>query len=104
VVLDNDGGGIFEFLPQAGHPDVFEELFATPLGLRLADVARLYGLDFCAVNSPGDLPAALGSALAARRPVLVAARFGRAASVSGHRACWSAVAGALGQGGSLRRR
>jgi 2-succinyl-5-enolpyruvyl-6-hydroxy-3-cyclohexene-1-carboxylate synthase len=104
VVLDNDGGGIFEFLPQAEHTDVFEELFATPLGLRLADVARLYGLDFCAVESPDELPAALGSALAAGRPALVAARFGRPASVSGHRACWAAVAGVLGQGGSLRRR
>jgi 2-succinyl-5-enolpyruvyl-6-hydroxy-3-cyclohexene-1-carboxylate synthase len=104
VVLDNDGGGIFDFLPQAEHTDVFEELFATPLGLRLADVARLYGLDFCAAESPGELPAALGSALASGRPALVAARFRRSASVTGHRAGWSAVAGVLGHGGSLRKR
>src|SRR5262249_22931165 len=46
VVLNNDGGGIFSFLPQAEHRDVFEELFGTPLGRRLEDVARLYGLAY----------------------------------------------------------
>src|SRR5450759_2970254 len=41
VVCDNNGGGVFNFLPQAQHQDVFEELFATPLGLDFAQVARL---------------------------------------------------------------
>ena len=34
VVLDNNGGGIFDFLPAAAHRDVFEEVFATPLDRR----------------------------------------------------------------------
>ena len=100
VVLDNDGGGIFSFLPQAEHEDVFEELFGTPLGLRLEDVARLYGLEFCSVARAADLEAALQVAFSAEGAAMVAVRFGRADSVSGHRACWAAVAEALGREGA----
>jgi 2-succinyl-5-enolpyruvyl-6-hydroxy-3-cyclohexene-1-carboxylate synthase len=95
VALDNNGGGIFEFLPQAEHRDVFEEIFATPLDLRLEHVARLYDLYFCAVEDADDLPDMLGRALVADRSTLVAARFGRKTSVEGHRACWQAVAEAV---------
>jgi 2-succinyl-5-enolpyruvyl-6-hydroxy-3-cyclohexene-1-carboxylate synthase len=92
VALDNDGGGIFSFLPHAQHTDVFEELFGTPLGLRLEDVARLYGLDFLEVRDSSELQPALRQAFAADGSTLVAARFDRAESVRGHRACWAAVA------------
>ena len=46
VVLNNDGGGIFEFLPQAEQleRDEFEALLGTPLGLDPARVAAVYGL------------------------------------------------------------
>jgi 2-succinyl-5-enolpyruvyl-6-hydroxy-3-cyclohexene-1-carboxylate synthase len=100
IVLDNDGGGIFSFLPQAEHEDVFEELFGTPLGLRLEDVARLYGLEFCSVERASDLEGALRGAVLAERATMVAVRFGRADSVSGHRACWAAVAEALSREGA----
>ena len=38
VCLDNGGGGIFDFLPLAGHadPGLFEEHIATPAGLDFA--------------------------------------------------------------------
>jgi 2-succinyl-5-enolpyruvyl-6-hydroxy-3-cyclohexene-1-carboxylate synthase len=77
VVLDNDGGGIFNFLPQAEHADVFEELFGTPLGLRLEDVARLYDLDFCPVGEAADLPSTLRRAFAGGQPGLRSVRPGR---------------------------
>ncbi|MDQ6900003.1 MAG: 2-succinyl-5-enolpyruvyl-6-hydroxy-3-cyclohexene-1-carboxylic-acid synthase [Candidatus Dormibacteraeota bacterium] len=95
VVLDNNGGGIFDYLPPAQHADVFEELFTTPLGLRLEDVALLYDLYFCAVSDPGDLPYALERALLADRSTLVCARFSREQSLAGHQACWAAVTEAL---------
>jgi 2-succinyl-5-enolpyruvyl-6-hydroxy-3-cyclohexene-1-carboxylate synthase len=95
VVLDNDGGGIFNFLPQAEHEDVFEELFGTPLGLDLEDVARLYGLDFLSAASADGLAPALRAALGSSRPSLVRAHFGRPESVAGHRACWNAVSRSL---------
>ena len=44
VLLNNDGGGIFHFLPVAGERDAFEEHVATPHGLEFARAAELYGL------------------------------------------------------------
>ena len=46
VLLNNDGGGIFSFLPIAGHPDVFERCFGTPHGMTFEHAASLFGLDY----------------------------------------------------------
>ncbi len=47
VVIDNDGGGIFSFLPQADDlaAEEFEPLFGTPHGLDLEAIGRAYGVD-----------------------------------------------------------
>ncbi|HUG74794.1 MAG TPA: 2-succinyl-5-enolpyruvyl-6-hydroxy-3-cyclohexene-1-carboxylic-acid synthase, partial [Acidimicrobiia bacterium] len=44
VVVNNDGGGIFHFLPQRGHAH-FERHFATPHGVRFTPVAAALGID-----------------------------------------------------------
>jgi 2-succinyl-5-enolpyruvyl-6-hydroxy-3-cyclohexene-1-carboxylate synthase len=56
VVFNNDGGGIFSFLPVAAYGDAvrFEELFTTPHGVDLAAVAPLYGLDHTRVSNWSD--------------------------------------------------
>ncbi len=46
VVIDNDGGGIFSFLPQAGHPETFERVFGTPHGRDLSMLAKLHGVPY----------------------------------------------------------
>ena len=60
VVLNNDGGGIFEFLPQAGEidRDEFEAILGTPLGVDPAKVAALYGLRHVLVNDLASLASA----------------------------------------------
>ncbi|MGH7912009.1 MAG: 2-succinyl-5-enolpyruvyl-6-hydroxy-3-cyclohexene-1-carboxylic-acid synthase, partial [Candidatus Dormibacteraceae bacterium] len=77
LVLDNNGGGIFDTLPQAGHEDVFEELFGTPLDLRVEDVATLYGLDVEVAETPSGVERAIRNSLAGDRPAMVVARFSR---------------------------
>ncbi|MBZ0167344.1 MAG: 2-succinyl-5-enolpyruvyl-6-hydroxy-3-cyclohexene-1-carboxylate synthase, partial [Candidatus Omnitrophica bacterium] len=42
IVLNNDGGGIFEFLPVSSNAGVFEEFFAAPHGYRFEDSARQF--------------------------------------------------------------
>ena len=52
VLLNNDGGGIFHFLPVAGENDAFEEHVATPHGVDFSHTAEMYG---CAFERPSDL-------------------------------------------------
>jgi 2-succinyl-5-enolpyruvyl-6-hydroxy-3-cyclohexene-1-carboxylate synthase len=52
VLLNNDGGGIFHFLPVASQGEAFEEHIATPPGLDFGRAAELYG---CGYERPADL-------------------------------------------------
>jgi 2-succinyl-5-enolpyruvyl-6-hydroxy-3-cyclohexene-1-carboxylate synthase len=57
IVLDNGGGGIFHFLPQAeavSEPE-FEALLGTPSGLDLERAAELFGLPLEVVTEPHEL-------------------------------------------------
>ena len=51
VLINNDGGGIFSFLPQAMYPDHFEQLFGTPTGLDFRLAVEMYGGQFEKVTS-----------------------------------------------------
>ncbi|HEY8467724.1 MAG TPA: 2-succinyl-5-enolpyruvyl-6-hydroxy-3-cyclohexene-1-carboxylic-acid synthase [Solirubrobacterales bacterium] len=59
VCLHNDGGGIFELLPQAGQVPraEFEAIFGTPLGLDLERLAALHGLGYARLERAEDLVA-----------------------------------------------
>ena len=46
IVVNNNGGGVFSFLPQADYDDVFETCFGTPHGLTYERAAQLYGLEY----------------------------------------------------------
>jgi 2-succinyl-5-enolpyruvyl-6-hydroxy-3-cyclohexene-1-carboxylate synthase len=71
VVINNDGGGIFEFLPQAGEieRDEFEALLGTPQGLDLERVAALYGLRYERVTDLGQLTGATADTALVEVPV-----------------------------------
>lgn len=59
VVMNNDGGGIFSYLPQSQEERYFEELFGTPTGLKFEDAARMYDCDYVAVETKEQLVGAL---------------------------------------------
>jgi 2-succinyl-5-enolpyruvyl-6-hydroxy-3-cyclohexene-1-carboxylate synthase len=63
VVIDNDGGGIFSFLPQAQvlAGDEFEALLGTPRGVDSAKAAELFGLDHRRLGGLDELPGALAA-------------------------------------------
>jgi 2-succinyl-5-enolpyruvyl-6-hydroxy-3-cyclohexene-1-carboxylate synthase len=98
VVVDNDGGGIFSFLPQAKAvpADRFERLWSTPHGLDLVDVARAYGVDAVPVARVGDLAAALAEVRSGVRVLVV--RTDRAANVVVHDELNAAVAATVTAG------
>jgi 2-succinyl-5-enolpyruvyl-6-hydroxy-3-cyclohexene-1-carboxylate synthase len=95
VVVDNDGGGIFHFLPQAAFPASFERVFGTPHGRDLATLARFHGLGYEAVErAPALLPAVLAAADQGGIH-LVHVRTERRANVALHRRLTAAVGDAL---------
>jgi 2-succinyl-5-enolpyruvyl-6-hydroxy-3-cyclohexene-1-carboxylate synthase len=95
VLLHNDGGGIFDFLPVSREGAEFVEHVATPHGLDFAHAAALFGLDYELAGTVAEFRAALGRALAAERTSIVAVRTDRAANVALHGAVWDEVARAI---------
>lgn len=96
VVLNNGGGGIFEFLPLAGiDRPTFEEHVAADPGLEIARAAALYDCDHVAPADLAGLRTALDAAAGASRTTIIEVRTDRAANVALHRAVWAAVSAAL---------
>jgi 2-succinyl-5-enolpyruvyl-6-hydroxy-3-cyclohexene-1-carboxylate synthase len=98
VVLNNDGGGIFSFLPQARHPRGYEELFGTPHGISLERLAGVYGAGYQLLGEASALPDAVMKASAAGGVGLVEVRTDRAANVDLHRRLEAAALQALAEG------
>jgi 2-succinyl-5-enolpyruvyl-6-hydroxy-3-cyclohexene-1-carboxylate synthase len=94
VVVDNDGGGIFSFLPQGERldPARFERLFGTPHGVDLAALASVHGATASMVDDVGP---ALVAALAAGGVHVVVVRTDRADNLALHRRLNAAIADAV---------
>lgn len=50
VVFNNNGGGIFSYLPQSEEEQYFERLFGTPLDLDFSHTAKLYDFNYAKYN------------------------------------------------------
>ncbi len=96
VVVDNDGGGIFSFLPQAASLPTarFEQLFGTPHGTDLVALAAAHRLPAATVESAADLHAWLERP----GPWLVRVPSTRDANVVEHRRINDAVVAAMSPG------
>lgn len=97
VVINNDGGGIFSFLPIAGRTPHFEPLFGTPHGVELAHAAALAGGRHLRCASAETLTRELASALEGGLSILEV-RTDRQANVLEHRRLFAAAGAALGEG------
>ena len=91
VLLNNDGGGIFHFLPVAGESDGFEEHVATPHGLDFSHAAALYGLDYERPASVAALRHAVEAAVSHHRTTIVEVRTDREQNLALHRRIADAV-------------
>src|SRR5262249_2874147 len=113
VLVDNAGGGIFDFLPVAGAPmalepetgpqaagaggeqDTYTRHIATPTGLDFAAAAALYGLAHARAAHVHEFRAALERALGRDGSSIVEVTSDRAANVALHERIWAAVAAAV---------
>ena len=93
VVIDNDGGGIFSFLPQATalSTERFEQLFGTPHGTDLVGLARAHGLGARTVNSVDELLSAVND----REAAVVRVVSDRGENVAVHNRLQASVAAVL---------
>lgn len=102
VLLNNDGGGIFSFLPQADDPEHFETLFGTPHGLDFRPVVEMYGGRFQRATTWDEFRAAIRASLDSSGLTVVEVPTDRARNVALHREIWrtssSAVARSLERG------
>ncbi|HEU4707643.1 MAG TPA: 2-succinyl-5-enolpyruvyl-6-hydroxy-3-cyclohexene-1-carboxylic-acid synthase [Solirubrobacterales bacterium] len=94
VVIDNNGGGIFHFLPQeAAMPgDEFEVLLGTPRGVDTAKAAALFDLPHRRLQSLADLPQALAAGTG-----LIEVQTDRSTNVEAHRQLTLRVHAALSE-------
>ena len=93
VVVDNDGGGIFSFLPQRGTltTERFEQLFGTPHGTDVVALAKAHGLGARTVESVDELL----TAVADRECTVVRVVSSRDRNVRDHEQWHASVAAAL---------
>jgi 2-succinyl-5-enolpyruvyl-6-hydroxy-3-cyclohexene-1-carboxylate synthase len=97
VVVDNSGGGIFSFLPQAGAlpRERFERLLATPHGVDLPSLVAVHGLAALRVHDAEGLEPALIAAVLTPGPLVVVAPTERTANVAVHDELHGAVGAAI---------
>lgn len=97
VAVDNDGGGIFSFLPQAGAlpAERFELLFGTPHGVDLSHLASAHGIVTVEPAGPDDVATCIAASVAAGGVRVVHIRTDRGGNVEVHREVHDAVAAAV---------
>jgi 2-succinyl-5-enolpyruvyl-6-hydroxy-3-cyclohexene-1-carboxylate synthase len=84
VVLNNDGGGIFSFLPVARHKEFFEPYFGTPQGVGFESAADMFGLGYEQPRTTDEFLDAYAGACASGRSSILEVRTDRRENVRLH--------------------
>lgn len=88
VVMNNDGGGIFSYLPQSKEERYYEELFGTPTGIQFKAAAEMYDAEYFPAETVEELQSALRTPK--EKPVrIIEVATERANNVTIHRKLWS---------------
>ncbi|MFQ3544726.1 2-succinyl-5-enolpyruvyl-6-hydroxy-3-cyclohexene-1-carboxylic-acid synthase [Halobacillus rhizosphaerae] len=101
VVINNDGGGIFSYLPQVNHKDHFEEVFGTPLGINLKPAVEMYGGIHHQVTSWNDYKRALEDSYLEQGLSVVEVITSRDDHVGFHKAKWGSIKEEIEQWGGI---
>ena len=95
IIVNNDGGGIFHFLPIAEHPEHFEEFFGTPHGLNFDKLALGFNLTYHRPRSNADVERTYQSALKRTESCIIEVQTDREENVRLHRQLDAKIAKAL---------
>ncbi|MCK1994884.1 2-succinyl-5-enolpyruvyl-6-hydroxy-3-cyclohexene-1-carboxylic-acid synthase [Peribacillus muralis] len=91
LLINNDGGGIFSFLPQANEKEHFETLFGTPHGLDFSHTAKLYGGKYNKVQSWDELQRVVTESFQIQGLKIIEVPTERESNLHKHRNLWSFV-------------
>ncbi|MFT4417093.1 2-succinyl-5-enolpyruvyl-6-hydroxy-3-cyclohexene-1-carboxylic-acid synthase [Fredinandcohnia humi] len=91
ILINNDGGGIFSFLPQSAEKKHFELLFGTPIGLDYEKVVEMYGGSFTRIRNWEDFRTTITESLKTKGLHVVEINTDREENVLIHRKMWNNV-------------
>jgi 2-succinyl-5-enolpyruvyl-6-hydroxy-3-cyclohexene-1-carboxylate synthase len=91
IIINNNGGGIFSFLPQANHPKNFELLFGTPLDLDFQHVVKMYGGTYTKAKKWDDFNSSLSHFKDQKGLKVIEVPTNREKNVLEHRNLWNSV-------------
>ena len=95
VLIDNQGGGIFDFLEVSEHERFYEQHVLTPTGLKIDAVSEAFGLHLLEPSTLDEFAAALDYSVGSDGTQLIHLRTDRAENVELHQKLWKSVAVAL---------
>ncbi|MBS3976223.1 MAG: 2-succinyl-5-enolpyruvyl-6-hydroxy-3-cyclohexene-1-carboxylic-acid synthase [Syntrophomonadaceae bacterium] len=97
VVLNNNGGGIFSFLPQAKHKKHFEMLFGTPTGLNFEQAVNMYGGFFARVSNWQEFREMVACRVAGKGLSVIEVPTEREENAELHRRLWQSLSENISQ-------
>jgi len=86
VIINNDGGGIFSFLPIAKSTEIFDTYFGTPHGVNFSHAAAMFELDYYHPQTADELIRDYHQALVDRRSAIIEVTTDRSENLSLHQA------------------
>lgn len=96
VVMNNDGGGIFSYLPQASEETYFESLFGTPTGLTFDSIAKMYNTEYFSIQTKEEFQKALNTPKESNVRI-IEVHTNRQKNVVTHRQLWTTITEELNQ-------
>jgi 2-succinyl-5-enolpyruvyl-6-hydroxy-3-cyclohexene-1-carboxylate synthase len=91
LLINNNGGGIFSFLPQSNNNKHFEALFGTPLGIDFRHAAFMYGGKYAIAKTNDELKELLQTSYNQKGLHVIEIKTDRAENVAWHRQIWTNI-------------
>jgi 2-succinyl-5-enolpyruvyl-6-hydroxy-3-cyclohexene-1-carboxylate synthase len=91
ILINNDGGGIFSFLPQSAYPEHFEQLFGTPVDLDFQHIGQMYRANFQRVVHWEQFRNSIQRAMSESGLHILEVRTERNSNVQMHRHLWQVL-------------
>jgi 2-succinyl-5-enolpyruvyl-6-hydroxy-3-cyclohexene-1-carboxylate synthase len=97
IIVNNDGGGIFSFLPIAEYPEYFEACFGTPHGMDFSGAAKMFGIEYTHAETPAAFETLLRAAGKSGKASIIEVKTNRSENLRAHRDLQQGIVQAIAQ-------